>query len=638
MHESAQQLKLYRLLVENSLGLMCIHDLDGVLLVINPAVAKSLGYLVEDGLGRNLREFLSPSVRPMFDDYLQRIRTNPMDSGLMRLQAKDGTDRVWFYRNVRYEEAGSPARVLGHALDITDRILVERALKRSQNDLAKARDELVLRVAERTAELQQANARLEAEVNQRKLIEEELLRASKLEALAVLAGGIAHDFNNFLTIVQGNLELAQIHAKPGDVLYPILQQTDTACKRAASLASQLLTFGKGGAPIVRTASVAQLLAASVDLARAGSQVRFDMAIPDDLWPAEIDAGQISQAFHNLLINARQAVPEGGVVEVRAENVVIEDGALSINAGKYVRIFVRDYGCGIAPEILPRIFDPYFTTKETGSGLGLATAYSIVTKHQGHIRADSTLGQGSTFCIHLPASEITPVTQPAAVVWRGAGRILVMDDEEAIRTLLELMMKQLGYEVGCASDGSEAIEIFTRATASGRGFAGVLLDLTVPGRMGGQEAAEELRKIDPSVKLIVSSGYADVPILAEFQKYGFDDVIRKPYTLAELSDVLARVIGSDVGGVITKSRPSEGRSAPVERYRLKAPLPAVWDRAGGERVSVILPAGAVLRNSSQRSTTLLGMIGVYWKGRHYSVHPKDLFQKAERVSTASVQQE
>jgi PAS domain S-box-containing protein len=469
MQESAQLLKLYRLLVEDSLGLMCIHDLDGVLLVINPAVAKSLGYRVEDGLGRNLREFLSPSVRPMFDDYLQRIRTNPMDSGLMRLQAKDGADRVWFYRNVRYEEAGSPARVLGHALDITDRILVERALKRSQNDLAKARDELVLRVAERTTELQQANARLEAEVNQRKLIEEELLRASKLEALAVLAGGIAHDFNNFLTIVQGNLELAQIHTRPGDVLYPILQQTDTACKRAASLASQLLTFGKGGAPIVRTASVAQLLAASVDLARAGSQVRFDLVIPDDLWPAEIDAGQISQAFHNLLINARQAVPEGGVVEVRAENVVIEDGALSINKGKYVRIFVRDYGCGIAPEILPRIFDPYFTTKETGSGLGLATAYSIVTKHQGHIRADSTLGQGSTFCIHLPASEITPVTQPAAVVWRGAGRILVMDDEEAIRTLLELMMKQLGYEVECASDGFRSDRNIYASHGLGAGF-------------------------------------------------------------------------------------------------------------------------------------------------------------------------
>ncbi len=630
MHESAQQLKLYRLLVENSLGLMCIHDLDGVLLVINPAVAQSLGYREEDGLGRNLRDFLSPSVRPMFDEYLQRIRTNPVDSGLMRLQAKDGSDRVWLYRNVRYEEPGSPARVLGHALDITDRILAENALRQSQNALAKARDELVRRVAERTAELQQANERLEAEVNQRKLLEDELMRADKLEALAVLAGGIAHDFNNFLMIVQGNLELAKIQTKPGDPLHEILQQSDTACKRAVSLASQLLTFGKGGAPIVRTTSVAQLLAASVDLARAGSQVRFDLAVPDDLWPAEIDAGQISQVFHNLLLNARQAVPEGGIVEVRAENVVIKDSVLSINSGKYVRISVRDYGHGIPAEILPRIFDPYFSTKEAGRGLGLATAYSIVTKHQGHIRADSTVGRGTTFYIHLPASEMSPVTQPAAVVRTGAGRILVMDDEQAIRRLLELMMSQLGYEVECASDGAEAVELFMRATVSGRGFAGVLLDLTVPGRMGGKDAAEQLRKIDPSVKLIVSSGYADAPILSEFQKYGFEDVIRKPYTLTELSEVLTRVIGPRLKEVITTPGSSETGD---ERYRLKAPLPAVWDKAGGERISVILPAGAVLKGSSQRSTTLLGMIGVYWKGRHYSVYPKDLFRKAERVSTA-----
>jgi CheY-like chemotaxis protein len=206
----------------------------------------------------------------------------------------------------------------------------------------------------------------------------------------------------------------------------------------------------------------------------------------------------------------------------------------------------------------------------------------------------------------------------------------MDDEQAIRRLLELMMSQLGYEVECASDGAEAIELFTRATASGRGFAGVLLDLTVPGRMGGKEAAAELRKIDPSVKLIVSSGYADIPILSEFQKYGFDDVIRKPYTLAELSDVLTRVIGANLRRVIATPHSSEGGD---ERYLLKAPLAAVWDKSGGERVSVILPAGAVLKNSSQRSTTLLGMVGVYWKGRHYSVYPKDLFQKAERVSTA-----
>jgi len=633
MHESTQQLKLYRLLVENSLGLMCIHDLDGVLLLINPDIAQSLGYRMEDGLGRNLREFLFPSVRPMFDRYLQRIRTNPVDSGLMRLQAKDGAERIWFYRNLRHEEPGSPPRVLGHALDITDRILAERALKQSQKELTKARDELALRVAERTAELQRANERLAAEVKQRKQVEDELMRAQKLEALAVLAGGIAHDFNNFLTIVQGNTDLAKIHMKPGDPVCEILQQTDTACKRAASLASQLLTFGKGGAPIVRSTSVAELLAASVDLARAGSQVRFNLAIPDDLWPADIDVGQISQVFHNVLLNARQAVPEGGVIDVRAENVVIDEAVPFIGTGKYIRILIRDNGCGIPEEILPKIFDPYFTTKETGSGLGLATAYSIVTKHHGHIRADSTAGQGSTFCIHLPASELSPLTQPASVVRMGTGRILVMDDEEAIRSVLGLMMQQLGYEVECASDGAEAVEMFARAMVSGRSFVGVLLDLTVPGRMGGKEAAAELGSIDPSVKLIVSSGYSDAPILSEFKKYGFDDVIRKPYTLAELGDVLTRVIGSNLRRVATPPSSRGARDISVKCYRLTAPMPAVWDKAGGERVSVMLPAGAVLKNTSQRTTTLLGMIGVYWNGRHYSVYPKDLLQRAERLSTA-----
>lgn len=543
MQGSEQQLKLYRLLVENSLGLMCIHDFDGVLLMVNPAVAQSLGYRVEDGAGTNLREFLTPSVRHLFDDYLRRIRTHPVDSGLMRLQAKDGTERVWLYRNVRFEEAGSAPCVLGHALDITDRILAERTLKRSQQDLAKAGDELMLRVAERTAELQQSNERLQAEIEQRRQVEEELLQARKLEALSVLAGGIAHDFNNFLAIVQGALDLARVQTLPQDPLWEILKHADAACHRAASLASQLLTFGKGGAPIVRTASVAQLLAAAVDLARAGSQVRFDLAIPDGLWCAELDAEQMNQVFHNVLLNARQAVQKGGVIEVRALNVVINEGMRPIQAGKYVRVSVRDYGCGIPEEILPRIFDPYFTTKETGSGLGLATAYSIVTKHQGHISVESNIDQGTTFYLYLPASEISPMEPPAeAIVQPGTGRILVMDDEEAIRTLVALMVEKLGYEVECACDGAQAVELYLRARESGHRFNAVLLDVTVPGGMGGKEAAVELRTIDPSVKLIVSSGYSDVLVMSEFRKYGFDDVIRKPYTLAQLSEVIRRVAG------------------------------------------------------------------------------------------------
>jgi CheY-like chemotaxis protein len=279
----------------------------------------------------------------------------------------------------------------------------------------------------------------------------------------------------------------------------------------------------------------------VNLARAGSQVSFDLVIPADLWPAELDTGQMGQVFHNVLLNARQAVPEGGVVEVRAENERMKQDAPPLNAGAYVAISVRDNGCGIAPDILPRIFDPYFTTKGTGRGLGLATAYSIVAKHRGHLGVDSTLGVGTTVRIHLPASEIAPAIQPAAVVRKGSGRILVMDDEEAIRMLLEQMLTRLGYEPECSSDGAEAIELYDRAKASGRSFAAVLLDLTVPGGMGGEEACARLRRIDPLVKLIVSSGYSDSPVMSEFHEHGFDDVIRKPYTLAELSQVMSRVV-------------------------------------------------------------------------------------------------
>src|SRR5262245_43696743 len=241
-----QQLVLYRLLVEESLGLMCIHDIDGVLLMLNPAVQRSLGYPPGEGVGRNLKEFLAPAVRPLFDEYLQRIRTEGTDSGFMRLMAKDGTERVWSYRNIRYDEPGSPSRVLGHGLDVTQQVVAEKALRASQKALERAHDELAQRVAERTTDQQEANDRLRAEIEQRKQVEEELLRARKLDAMGVLAGGIAHDFNNFLTVVQGSLALAMGHTRPGDPVRDMLQQTVTACDRASSLASQLLTFAKGG--------------------------------------------------------------------------------------------------------------------------------------------------------------------------------------------------------------------------------------------------------------------------------------------------------------------------------------------------------------------------------------------------------
>ncbi len=547
MQDSAEQLKLYRLLVENSLGLMCIHDLDGVLRFINPAAAQSLGYnpedgyKPEDGVGRNLRDFVAPSVRHLFDEYLCHIRRDPTSSGLMRLEARDRSERVWFCRHIRYDELGGLPVVIGHAIDITDRIHAERALKEAQTDLQKAHDELATRIAERTAELQQTNERLLAEMEQRKQVEEELFRGRKLDSLGVLAGGIAHDFNNFLTIISGNIALAKMHLQPEDSVWDILEQAAVACKRATSLASQLLTFGKGGAPVRRPAPLAEVVKDAVDLARAGAQVTIDLAIVGGLWSAEIDIEQISQALHNILLNARQAMPEGGIIEVRAENVVLDGDRLPLRSGRYVMISVRDHGCGISADVLPRIFDPYFTTKQNGSGLGLATANAIIGKHEGDINVQSTLGEGTTFTVYLPAcaAALPPESATGQHLQTGSGRILIMDDEEALRKLLTQVLKRLGYEVECAREGAEAIELYQKAKDSGHRFDAVLVDLTIPGGMGGKEVAARLRENDDSLILIASSGYSHTPIMSEFRRFGFDDVISKPWTPVQLSQVLRR---------------------------------------------------------------------------------------------------
>ena len=360
------------------------------------------------------------------------------------------------------------------------------------------------------------------DITTRKQVEDELLRGRKLESLGVLAGGIAHDFNNFLTIIAGNISLAKMRIQPADPVCDILEQAAVACNRATSLASQLLTFGKGGAPVKRPAPLAGVVKDAVDLARAGATVTINLAIEGNLWSAEIDIEQISQALHNILLNARQAMPEGGIIEVRAENVVFDADSLSLRSGKYVMISVRDHGCGIAAEVLPRIFDPYFTTKQGGSGLGLATVHAIIAKHEGYITVQSSPGVETTFSIYIPACE-TAQPEESTVgqqLQTGSGRILVMDDEEALRILLAQILERLGYEVECARDGAEAIELYQKAKDSGRCFDVVLVDLTIPGGAGGKEVAARLREVDDSVVLIVSSGYSNTPIMSEFRSYGF----------------------------------------------------------------------------------------------------------------------
>ncbi|MBI5442030.1 MAG: PAS domain-containing protein [Deltaproteobacteria bacterium] len=367
-----------------------------------------------------------------------------------------------------------------------------------------------------------------------------------LEALGVLAGGIAHDFNNILTAIAGNIYRARDSGAGPDKRLQYLTRAEDACFQAQGLTRQLLTFARGGEPVRKVFDLGKALSEWVGFALRGSSIRAEVDVAPDLKLLEADERQVRQVVSNLVINAQQAMPGGGVVRVNARNETVEPGAASTLApGTYVVLCVQDEGPGISPEHLPRLFHPYFTTKAGGTGLGLSTAYSIVKRHGGELEARSKLGEGATFCVHLPASEKVhpPAEPPPAVSRSGSGRLLVMDDEEAIRELLADVLPQLGYEAEFAADGAEAVELYRKAAEDGRPFDGVVLDLTVPGGMGGKETLERLRALAPGVKAIASSGYAADPILSEPARFGFADVIAKPYRIADLARVLSRVLSA-----------------------------------------------------------------------------------------------
>jgi nitrogen-specific signal transduction histidine kinase/CheY-like chemotaxis protein len=377
--------------------------------------------------------------------------------------------------------------------------------------------------------------------------EEELLKASKLESIGILAGGIAHDFNNILTAISGNLSLARRFIEPQNKAYLRLNETEVAILRAKDLTQQLLTFARGGAPIKRTSSITPLLEETVNFALSGSNIQSAIQSQADLWLAEIDEGQISQVIHNLVLNARQAMPLGGKLEIAAQNIYVDSRAviqgIQLRAGKYIKITVQDEGVGIAEEYLTKIFDPYFTTKQRGSGLGLATAYSIIKKHDGYIFVESALRTGATFSIYLPASDksLAPKTVASEPVLLGRGKILVMDDEEPLRNMIDDMLTYLGYEFAGAASGEEAIELYRQAMQSNVPFDAVLMDLTVPGKMGGEEAVKKILALDPQAKCVVSSGYSTAPVMAEYKKYGFVAVIAKPFQITDLNEVLQHVL-------------------------------------------------------------------------------------------------
>ncbi len=416
---------------------------------------------------------------------------------VLRMRHKDGSYR-WMLgqASVLRDEAGQPQRMVGSQIDITER----------------------------------------------RRLEERVHDAQKLESIGTLAAGIAHDFNNLLTAVSGNLSLLRDTVPGAPEASVLLQALEDATRRATGLTKQLLAFAKGGAPVREVASVGELLVESATFVTRGSNARCVFSIAPDLAAVHADVGQLSQVIGNLVINALQAMPQGGTISLGASNVRLDhDDASGLPAGPFVQITVADEGGGIAADDLPRIFDPFFTTKRTGSGLGLSTSHAIVARHGGCITVASTPGRGTVFTLLLPASGAVPRTPVSSQAVRGAGRILVLDDDETIRVVVQRMLERLGYQADTCGDGEQALARYVEARRAGRAYDAVILDLTIPGHDGGAQVLPRLRALDPQVAAIVASGYADDNVLARHEAHGFRGRLHKPFDMAALSVELARVL-------------------------------------------------------------------------------------------------
>ncbi|MCU0692846.1 MAG: PAS domain S-box protein [Polyangiaceae bacterium] len=507
-HRLRRSEERFRAVVNRTHDIVCMLDTSGRFTFISARGEETVGYAVREWQGKSFAPLVHPDdLDKAMDAFTRALGRESVNRQVRLIDAQGRTRQLMIAAEPLWEE-GKVVGVLGLGRDTTEQ----------------------------------------------SRLEDELHKAQRLESLGLLAGGIAHDFNNILTAIVGSVTLAkQMRTRP-EVFLEALEMAEKACIRARDLTQQLLTFSRGGAPVRKPGLVGELLRETADFSLRGTNVRAELDLQPGLWWVEMDAGQMSQVIHNLLINAAQATLGGGTVRLRAYNCEIGPGdkhehALAV--GRYVGVAVTDHGHGIAPEHLTRVFDPYFSTKTEGSGLGLATSFSIVRRHGGHIEVSSTHGQGATFVLYLPATEAQP-SQPEEipVVPRvGAGRVLLMDDEEMVRQVGGKMLELLGYDVVRAREGGEAIRLYERAQALGAPFDAVVLDLTVPGGMGGKDTAARLRGLDSDARLIASSGYSSDPVMANHAAYGFDGVLAKPYLPDEIQKVLLRVSRHRAGTTI-----------------------------------------------------------------------------------------
>ena len=492
------------------------HDLllelsnDGILIVqngkireINDLMAQMCGYSVEEVLDTDFASFFQAEDMMLFESLYEHLIADPnaVEVHEVVLMCKNGHKLNVEITAGRFVYKKNPA-ILLVIKDTTDHINAQKALEKSR----------------------------------------------QWASIAALSGGIAHDYNNLLTAIMGNISLARTYLKPEEKPSALLEHALAASKTAKNLTHRLITFSRGVVPQKTRAPVAKLVQTATEFTLSGSNVKPEYTLPDDLWPVEVDKIQIGQAIYNVVMNAREAMPGGGILEICAENVNHQKN------GNYVRISFCDHGRGIPANDLSKIFDPYFSTKKMGArkrtGLGLSVCHSIVIQHGGDVLVDSKPDCGTTIHLYLPAATANSQEdnfenrQEQEIPLFGEGRILVMDDEEMIRKLAEEILTHLGYDFEFAKNGSEAVELYRSALEAKIPFDAVVLDLTVRGGMGGKETIQEILQLDPYVKGIVSSGYSADPGVTDFRKYGFKGVVAKPYTVEELSQELTRVLNAD----------------------------------------------------------------------------------------------
>ena len=507
--ELQERLKKEEVLREKSDLLDLAHDaivlldMEGTILYWNQGAAAIYGYAPEEAVGKVIHPLLATRFPKAQEEIYEELRRNGRWEGRLAHTTASGASLIVSSRWVlQVDQDNRPWRIMEINSDITER-------EKSQ---------------------------------------QELLKMQKLESLGVLAGGIAHDFNNILTGIMGNITLAQMTLGEPERGKKLLQQAEKACQRASELSTQLLTFAKGGKPIKKCVAARHLIEEAVSLALRGTSVLTVLDLPGNLHLIEVDEGQMHQVFNNIAINAVQAMPRGGTFTVSAMNIsLVDENRFSLPSGAYVRLLFTDTGGGISAEDQKRIFDPYFTTKAAGKGLGLSSAHSVIMRHGGYIAVHSQPDQGTTLEILLPAArmETAAKTEPAqtrkVAVKHAARKVLVMDDEQMIRDLMAEILATLGCTVTTCGNGSEAVELYAAAIEDAAPFDAVIMDLTIPGGMGGKEAAGHILEIDKNACLIVSSGYSNDPIMSDYAAFGFKATMAKPYRASEVSSVLADLL-------------------------------------------------------------------------------------------------